>query len=90
MEKHDHRVLKKTHNNKFMWIVIMCLFGFALNVICNILVTIIHAPLYLDTIGTIFTARLGGALQAFLWRSLPIWCLALAMLKPYILVSSTF
>lgn len=62
MEKHDHRVLKKTHNNKFMWIVIMCLFGFALNVICNILVTIIHAPLYLDTIGTIFTARLGGAL----------------------------
>ena len=62
MEKHDYRRLKKTHNNQTKWIVLMLLFGFLLNVVFNLLVKMVHAPLYLDTIGTILTARLGGAL----------------------------
>ena len=53
---------RRTHNNKIKWVLLLCLFGFILNLACNFVVTKLGLPLYMDTIGTIFTAWLGGAL----------------------------
>ncbi|MBO4515060.1 MAG: hypothetical protein J5721_05220, partial [Lachnospiraceae bacterium] len=61
---------RRTHNNKIKWILLLCLFGFALNLACNFVVTMLGLPLYMDTIGTILTAWLGGALPGI--------CVALA------------
>ena len=60
-EKRDFS-LQKEKNNKLRWIFLLCLFGLALNLLCNAIVTLLNLPLYMDTIGTIFTACLGGSL----------------------------
>ncbi len=64
MEKQEslEKIRRRMHNNKIKWVVLLCLFGIALNYACNYLVNLLGLPLYMDTIGTVFTAWLGGAL----------------------------
>ncbi|MBP5668812.1 MAG: ECF transporter S component, partial [Lachnospiraceae bacterium] len=57
---------KKKHNNELRWILMICLFGLALNLFFNSVVSILKLPLYLDTVGTILTAYLGGPLSGIL------------------------
>ena len=49
------------HNNKPFWVILFCIAAVCLNVICNQIVGLFNLPLYLDTVGTIITAALGGA-----------------------------
>lgn len=49
-------------NNKLRWVFLLCIFGLLLNLVCNYVINLFKLPLYLDTIGTIYTACLGGAL----------------------------
>ena len=62
MEKKERKLLSKQYNNKLKWVLLLCAFGLGLNLLCNKLIGLTSLPLYLDTIGTIVTARLGGAL----------------------------
>jgi response regulator RpfG family c-di-GMP phosphodiesterase len=64
MEKQEswEKQRRKLHNNRMKWVVLLCLFGFVLNYACNFIVNLLGFPLYMDTIGTIFTAWLGGSL----------------------------
>jgi len=57
---------KRIRNNKLRWVFLLCLFGLFLNVACNQVINLLKWPLYLDTIGTIYTAYLGGALPGIL------------------------
>ena len=53
----------KARNNKLWRILILCLLGLLLNLICNWVVTgLFNLPLYMDTVGTICVACLGGSL----------------------------
>jgi len=65
MEMHRGKVQperKMRNNNELKWIFLLCLFGLAINLFINGIVNLFGLPLYLDTIGTIFTACVGGAL----------------------------
>ena len=64
MEKQEslEKIRRSMQNNKVKWVLLLCLFGIALNYACNYLVNLLGLPLYMDTIGTVFTAWLGGAL----------------------------
>ena len=42
--------------------MIVCIAGIVLNMVLNLLVTSLGLPLYLDTVGTVAVAALGGAL----------------------------
>lgn len=50
------------HNNKLSWVILFCIGAFGINVLCNYLIGLLKLPMYLDTVGTIVTAALGGAL----------------------------
>lgn len=44
------------------WILLFCVFGIAVNLVGAVLAGMLHLPLYLDSIGTILAAALGGYL----------------------------
>lgn len=59
----DQKKVENTiHNNGLFWVILFCLGAFGINVLCNKVASVLELPLYLDTIGSIVTAALGGAL----------------------------
>lgn len=56
------KAITRSENNEVKWIILLCLFGFALNLLCNEVVSFFKLPLYMDTVGTIAVSSLGGAL----------------------------
>lgn len=53
---------KAIQNNKLYWVFLFCLGAFGVNILCNFIIGLFQLPMYLDTVGTIVTAALGGAL----------------------------
>ena len=50
----------------FLPCLLFCLAGIALNIVLNKLASLLHIPLYLDSVGTVLTAVVGGYLPGML------------------------
>ena len=66
MQHSEASQTKSSRNNKIGWILLFCLGGLGINLACNVIVNTLKLPLFLDTMGTMIVACLGGALPGIL------------------------